>query len=163
MGIVNVVIDLKKKIILVLLILIIIGAYIFINTKPKTSSLLPNFVGMDINSAKEITKEYNIKLTIKEEYNNNIDKNKIISQSIEAGIRIDDINNLEVIISKGKIPVEAYEQAKVNEMGNIPIMMYHGIHNLNNSDTSFVGGNVDRDGYQRTVEAFRKDLEMYYK
>ena len=163
MGIVNVVMVLKKKIIFGLVVIIIIVGYIFVNSRPQTIKLLPNLVGMDIKDAKEILDEYNVKLNIKEEYNNYIDKNKIISQSIGAGIKIDSINNLEVIISKGKIPVEVYEQAKVNEMGNIPIMMYHGIHNLNNSDTFYIGGNVDKDGYQRTVEAFRNDLEMYYK
>ena len=48
------------------------------------------------------------------------------------------------------------------ESGNIPIMMYHGIHNLKNDDTAYTGGNIDKDGYQRTAEAFRGDLEFYY-
>lgn len=38
-------------------------------------------------------------------------------------------------------------------------MMYHGIHNV---DAKYVGGNVDKDGYQRTSSAFRNDLESYY-
>ena len=42
-------------------------------------------------------------------------------------------------------------------------MMYHGIVNKTNDDTSYVGGNVDKDGYNRTVEAFRNDLEFYYQ
>ncbi len=41
-------------------------------------------------------------------------------------------------------------------------MMYHGIKNMNNSDTRYTGGNVDKDGYTRTAEAFRNDLEFYY-
>ena len=41
-------------------------------------------------------------------------------------------------------------------------MMYHGIIDLKNDDTKYTGGNVDRDGYKRTTEAFRKDLEFYY-
>ena len=41
-------------------------------------------------------------------------------------------------------------------------MMYHGIHNIKSSDTAYTGGNIDKDGYQRTAEAFRNDLEFYY-
>ena len=52
---------------------------------------------------------------------------------------------------------------EVNELGNIPIMMYHGIENIPSDETDFVGGNVDKDGYNRTADAFRKDLEFYYK
>ena len=47
-------------------------------------------------------------------------------------------------------------------MGKIPVMMYHGIHNVASSDTEYTGGNVDKDGYNRTSEAFRGDLEKYY-
>ena len=56
-----------------------------------------------------------------------------------------------------------YINNNVNELGEVPIMMYHGIHNKKNSETSYTGGNVDKDGYQRTSEAFRNDLEFYYK
>lgn len=42
-------------------------------------------------------------------------------------------------------------------------MMYHGIHNKSNEDTNYTGGNVDKDGYQRTAEAFKNDLEFYYE
>ena len=49
-----------------------------------------------------------------------------------------------------------------NELGRVPIMMYHGIENIKSADTKFVGGNVDIDGYNRTAEAFREDLEFFY-
>ena len=55
-----------------------------------------------------------------------------------------------------------YAKANVNELGNVPIMMYHGIQNMNNADTAYTGGNIDVDGYQRTAEAFRNDLRFYY-
>ena len=43
-------------------------------------------------------------------------------------------------------------------------MMYHGIDaSIKSSETGHTGGNIDVDGYQRTAEAFRKDLEMYYE
>ena len=31
------------------------------------------------------------------------------------------------------------------------------------NSTGTVGGNVDKDGYNRTPESFRKDLEFYYE
>ncbi|MBE6139063.1 MAG: hypothetical protein E7174_00960 [Firmicutes bacterium] len=63
---------------------------------------------------------------------------------------------------KKELTIEDYQNNKVDELGEIPIMMYHGIHNKNNNDTEYTGGNVDKDGYQRTSEAFKSDLEFYY-
>ena len=40
-------------------------------------------------------------------------------------------------------------------------MMYHGIVNTN--DNKYTGGNVDKDGYNRTSKAFKEDLEFYYQ
>jgi peptidoglycan/xylan/chitin deacetylase (PgdA/CDA1 family) len=69
---------------------------------------------------------------------------------------------VKVVISKGDVPVSVYQKYGVNELGKVPIMMYHGIVNMKSSDTNYVGGNVDKDGYNRTTEAFRADLEFYY-
>lgn len=63
---------------------------------------------------------------------------------------------------KIELTTEDYINNNVDELGEVPIMMYHGIHNKKNSETDYIGGNVDKDGYQRTVEAFRNDLEFYY-
>ncbi len=57
---------------------------------------------------------------------------------------------------------EDYKNKNVDELGEVPIMMYHGIHNKKSSETNYTGGNVDKDGYQRTSEAFANDLEFYY-
>lgn len=62
-----------------------------------------------------------------------------------------------------ELTVEDYKNNKVDELGEVPIMMYHGIHNKKNDETDYTGGNVDKDGYQRTSEAFINDLEMFYK
>lgn len=61
-----------------------------------------------------------------------------------------------------KLTPEDYKNNNVNELGEVPIMMYHGIQNKKDSETSFTGGNIDKDGYQRTSESFIKDLEFYY-
>ena len=76
---------------------------------------------------------------------------------------VEDKVQQEEIIPQKKLTVEDYQNNSVNELGEVPIMMYHGIHHKNNSDTSYIGGNVDKDGYQRTSEAFINDLEFYYK
>jgi len=62
-----------------------------------------------------------------------------------------------------ELSIEDYQNNKVDELGEVPIMMYHGIHNKKNDETSYTGGNVDKDGYQRTSEAFINDLEFYYE
>lgn len=71
-------------------------------------------------------------------------------------------NKEEIVIEKKELTIEDYQNNKVDELGEVPIMMYHGIHDKNNSDTEYIGGNVDKNGYQRTSEAFRNDLEFYY-
>lgn len=63
---------------------------------------------------------------------------------------------------KKELTIDDYKNNNVDELGEVPIMMYHGIHNKMNSDTEYTGGNVDKDGYQRTKEAFKDDLEFYY-
>ena len=71
-------------------------------------------------------------------------------------------NKEEIAVEEKELTIEDYQNNKVDELGEVPIMMYHGIHNKNNSDTEYIGGNVDKNGYQRTSEAFRNDLEFYY-
>lgn len=73
-----------------------------------------------------------------------------------------DINDSSINIineSFKDIDVSLYREKGVNELGRVPVMMYHGIHNV---DAKYVGGNVDKDGYQRTSSAFRNDLDFYY-
>lgn len=62
-----------------------------------------------------------------------------------------------------ELTTQDYQNYKVDELGEVPIMMYHGVHNKSSSETSYTGGNVDKDGYQRTSEAFINDLEFYYQ
>ncbi len=107
-----------------------------------------------IDEIKEYCEKNNINVTFSEEYSD-IAKGSFISQSILPG---EELGDLVIKISKGVDP-SIYPQKNVNELGRVPIMMYHGIHNV---DAKYVGGNVDKDGYQRTSDAFRKDLEFYY-
>ena len=58
---------------------------------------------------------------------------------------------------------QTYIKRDFDELGKIPIMMYHGIEDIPSDETLYTGGNVDEFGYNRTAEAFRNDLEFYYK
>jgi len=87
--------------------------------------------------------------------------NNIVDNKIEKTENTEDKQEIE--ISEKELTEEDYRDNKVDELGEVPIMMYHGIHNKKNDETSYTGGNVDRDGYQRTSEAFINDLEFYYQ
>src|SRR5574344_823751 len=114
-----------------------------------------------IEEVKNYSSKYKLNLEIKYEYND-IKKDSFISQIIVKNTKIKKNDKLIVTFSLGQIPTTLYKKKNVNELGNIPIMMYHGIQNLKDSDTSYTGGNIDKDGYNRTSESFRRDLEFYY-
>lgn len=65
--------------------------------------------------------------------------------------------------SKPLRTAEEYRNAGINELNSIPILMYHRIYGMKNSETEFTGGNVDKDGYNRTSEAFENDLRSFYE
>lgn len=121
----------------------------------ENKQLMINLTNMTIEEAKNYAFENNLILEIKEEISN-YEKDKIFKQSIEVGKELNENDVLTIYVSLGI----NYEELQVNELGDVPIMMYHGIHNV--TDNQYTGGNVDYDGYQRTASAFRKDLEFYY-
>ena len=116
-----------------------------------------------LEEVKKFAKDKNIEANITYEYSDTIEKYKVISQSIKEGESIKGITSFDVIISNGKLDKEKLASDGINELGKIPIMMYHGIREKTSSSTGTVGGNVDKDGYNRTPEAFREDLEFYYE
>ncbi len=58
---------------------------------------------------------------------------------------------------------QEYKDAGVNELNSVPVLMYHRIYGTTNAETEYTGGNVDKDGYNRTSEAFEADLRRYYE
>lgn len=126
----------------------------------KTNKMI-DLSNKSIDEIKEYAIKNELNLEIDYEFSD-IEKDKIISQSIEVDSNINKNDNLKIIISKGIDYDTLYKENKVNELGNIPIMMYHGIVNKLDDDTPYTGGNVDKDGYHRTTESFIKDLEFYY-
>lgn len=152
-----------KKVI-VLLVIILLSGCSFTKEKGEEKELkMIDLTGVSINEAKEYADNNQLKLTIKEEYDYDVPKDTVISQNINKDNIIKTGDELVITISLGPVPVSVYQDNNVNELGGIPIMMYHGIYNVLNNETQYTGGNYDKDGYNRTVEAFRNDLEMYYQ
>lgn len=144
------------------IILILVLAYFFLNKeKSLKQELMPKL--SDITEVNTITTKYELKANITYEYNDEIEKDKVISQSIKEGSEITKGSNIDIVISLGKLDKEKLASDNINELGKVPIMMYHGIREKTASSTGTTGGNVDKDGYNRTPEAFREDLEFYYE
>lgn len=147
-----------KRIVITFVVFIGIVSLVVVGCTKKEKEpqrLMFDFTNKTVAEVEDFCNSNNIKLIVEEEYNST-KKGLIISQSIDAGSEITS-EILTIKVSKGL----DYETLKVNELGNIPIMMYHGIHDI--TDNKYTGGNVDKDGYQRTKEAFEKDLEFYYQ
>lgn len=144
---------------ILIIFIILVNLFMFINKDSKMIDLKDK----TISEIKNYVNDEDLILEIKEEYHNEILKGKVISQNILPGTVLEKKQKLIIIVSLGKMDKTYYENYKVDELGNVPIMMYHGIQNLKNDDTAYTGGNVDRDGYQRTLEAFKNDLEFYYQ
>ena len=168
---VNIMTKIKKRRIrydrILIVLIIIVGSFFLIRSLSKkelkdTTSYMPNLIGLNINDGIDKIKKYNFEIE-KEYIYDETDKDTIIEQSIKENTKIDNQKELIIKISKGKIDKEKLKQDNINELGKIPIMMYHGIVDKKNSETDYIGGNVDKDGYTRTSEAFRQDLELYYE
>lgn len=163
-----------KKIFLCLLFtsFLVIGAIIIINNNKKTTiknQKMIDLTGYSIEDVRNYADENDLNLKVNDIYSDEFIKDTVVNQSILVGeeyIRGSDLT-VDLIIGsledKRNAEIKKYIDNNVNELGRIPIMMYHGIHDKKNSDTNYTGGNIDKDGYQRTAEAFRNDLEFYYQ
>ena len=148
-------------VILFVLLLVMIIFYLFINKSREIKMIDLN--NKSVEEIKDYAVNNNLDLYIDEVYNDSVVKGALIKQSIKVGEVISANQKLVVTISLGKMDKDVYVKYKVDESGNVPIMMYHGIHNVKSEDTGYIGGNVDKQGYQRTGEAFRNDLTFYYQ
>jgi len=149
-------------ILIVVLFCISVGIYLLLKKEDNVSVEYMT----KLNNVSEVTTfidKYNFDANITYEYNNDIEKDMVISQSIKEGEEITSGSSIDIVISLGKIDKEKLKEDGINELGKVPIMMYHGIREKTSSSTGTVGGNVDKDGYNRTPEAFREDLEFYYE
>ena len=152
-----------KNVIICLFILIFVFIFIgsFINR--DNNLYMIDVVDKNIDVVYELLEKFDLEIDIMYEYNDKYAKDNVISQSILVDDVINKGDNLQLVVSRGKLDKDKFKSDGINELGKVPIMMYHGIKNMKNSETDYVLGNVDRDGYTRTVEAFRNDLETYYQ
>lgn len=127
-----------------------------------TSLQMEDFKGKKVEDIKAFAQKNELKVKQEEVYDN-LPIGTIIAQDPQKGEKIKKKDTLIIKTSLGRLEDKDYQKYKVNELGNVPVMMYHGIHNIKSSETKYTGGNVDKDGYQRTAQAFREDLEMYYQ
>ena len=167
----------KKILLLLLFLIILLFTILFIKIKNKEENLDKNIndklmidlKSYDIDSIKKFADDNNLNLIINEVYSDDYEKDEIINQNIQKNHKYKSGDQLIIDIVIGNLNdkklqySQKYTENNVNELGRVPIMMYHGIHNKKNNETEFIGGNVDKDGYQRTAEAFRNDLEFYYQ
>lgn len=144
----------------VMVLIIIVGVIIFTSINKKDTyngkekeETIKDFKDMEYSKAQEYAKEHNLELKATYIYSDNTKKNIIIKSELTD-------NLLELTVSKGSIPIETFKEKGVDELGKVPIMMYHQIID---TTPKYIGGNVDKDGYSRTSEAFLQDLEFYYK
>ncbi len=153
-------------IIIIALILLVGGVLLILSKNNKIEHRKDKNIMIKLNTLEEVnsfSKDKNIKVNISYEYDDNIEKDKVISQSIKEGDSIKDVTSIDVVVSLGKLDKDKLASDGINELGKVPIMMYHGIREKTSNSTGTVGGNVDKDGYNRTPEAFREDLEFYYE
>ena len=147
--------------ILIVLIIVICVVNLILNTDNDIYML--DVTNKDIDVVKEMLNDYNLDIEVSYKYNDNVEKNSVISQSINKNNIIKKGDKLILVVSLGKLDKDKLRADGINELGKVPIMMYHGIKNIPSSQTGYTGGNVDKDGYTRTAEAFRHDLDLYYK
>ena len=141
--------DYMKKVLIFLIIITLTGC------KSKKEEIKEiNLNEMSLDEIKTYGKENNITITINYDYSDLL-KDEIIN--IEEKDK-----EIIITVSNGKTLNDLYKELSVNENGNVPVMMYHGIVDKKDSETPYTGGNADRDGYARTAESFRRDLEFYY-
>ena len=155
--------NISKIVVLIVVVIILTLGVFFILNRDKEDKKLLMIELTTLEEANTFTKDNNLKLEVSYEYSDEIEKDKVISQSIKKGTELKDTDIITIVVSKGKIDKDKLASDGINELGKVPIMMYHGIREKTSNSTGTVGGNVDKDGYNRTPEAFRKDLESYYE
>lgn len=151
-------IKLKYKNILVvfavLVIVIVLIPFLGNSDTDRKDEPITDFSKMNLLEIQNYGDKNQLEVVVDYQYHDTILKDMVIESSLSN-------NKILVTISKGKLDENVYREYKVNELGRVPIMMYHGI--IDTTETKYVGGNVDKDGYNRTVDAFRNDLEFYYQ
>ena len=141
------------------IILIFIVFIIILYSNRDKNIYMIDITNKNIDVVYELLDDYQLDIDISYEFNDDVLKDNVISQSIKVDSAINIGDKLSLVVSRGILDKEKLKKDGINELGKVPIMMYHGIKDIKSSDTDYIGGNVDKDGYTRTAEAFRNDLE----
>lgn len=123
-----------------------------------TPNLMVDLQNRKLEDVVMLADKYNFKLDINYIYSNQ-EEDIVINQSLKKGSKLNKNSLIKIDVSKGI----DYKKYNVDEMGNVPIMMYHGIVNMLDNETLTKTGSVDKDGYHRTKESFIRDLEFFYQ
>lgn len=136
--------------------------YLLLIFMPKRKEKMIDIVGLNVSVARKFARDNDLNLKVKEVYSDKVRKDIVIKQSIVAGKQLQDKDTLTVTVSLGKDERELYKKYKVNELGMIPIVVYHEIEKVDET-TKQEDGTTDKNGFVRTVDAFKKDLQYYYE
>lgn len=150
-------VKIKYRNIAILLIILLGGVFVLKISFGKSDKIVKindNFDNLQEIDAKKLCDSQSLTCHFDYVYNSQVSKGLVISSEKNN-------NEYNIVISNGQVSIDDYKKYKVNELGKVPIMMYHGI--VNTLDNKYTGGNVDKAGYNRTAKAFREDLEFYYQ
>lgn len=148
-------------VVFILLLIIFASIFFFSKKSEPKKELMPKLD--NLNEVNALITKYQLEANITYEYSDEVGKDKVISQSIKENAEINKNDKIDIVISLGKLDKDKLASDNINELGRVPIMMYHGIREKTANSTGTIGGNVDKDGYNRTPSAFREDLEFYYQ
>ena len=111
-----------------LLIILILGIIAFIIGFNKKSIKIDYMTKLNtIEDVNIIKNKYKMTVNTTYEYSDKVEKDKIISQSIKEGEVLTEGLKLDIVVSLGKLDKDKLASDNINELGKVPIMMYHGI------------------------------------
>ena len=84
-----------------------------------------------LEEANTFTKDNNLKLEVSYEYSNEIEKDKVISQSIKKGTELKDNDIIIVVVSKGKIDKDKLASDGINVQQEVMLIKMVTIELLN--------------------------------
>lgn len=131
--------NIVKKILVILILLgVLFKIYEIIDYQnDKKKQYMPNLVERNIKDATNTLSKYSLNIKISYEYNDKIAKDRIISQSITTDTLLKENDTLKLVVSLGKLDKDKLAHDKINELGKVPIMMYHGIKNILSDEVKY--------------------------
>lgn len=146
------------KYFLMMIMFLLVGLFLF-----KSDEQLIDLTNYSLSVVRTYAQEHHLELEVRYEESEEGEQDIVLRQEPAPQTKLKAVSKLVVVIGQVIDKKALYQKYQVNELGKIPIIMYHGIIDLKDDETFYVGGNVDQDGYNRTTESFRRDLAFYYE